>query len=251
MPVTVNGVELADADIERELDQHRGEHDATRLAVVSAVLRRLLRGEAQRLGLPGADSADDETLAQTLLEREATVPEPDAASCRRHYDNRPDGFRTGEWVEAEHILFQVTPRVPLEALRALAEDTLRQVQADPSCFAALARERSNCPSGADGGRLGRVLRGETAPEFERAVFTARTAGVLPQLVETRYGLHVVRAADRCEGERLPFETVRDDIARALAAAARDRAWKQYASLLIGRAKIEGIDLGGADSPLVQ
>ncbi len=254
MPVTVNGVELTDADIERELDHHHGENDATRLAVVSAVLRKLMRAEADRLGLPGAANMgdiDDDALALALLEREAPVPDPDETTCRRHYESRPDGFRSGEWVEAEHILFQVTPRVPLDALRDLALRTLAQVQADPSCLPALARERSNCPTGAGGGRLGRVFRGETAPEFERALFAAPTPGVLPQLIESRYGLHVVRVIDRCNGVRLPFDTVRGDIAHALTAAARDRAWKQYASLLIGRAKIEGIDLQGADSPLVQ
>ncbi|AJG19165.1 peptidylprolyl isomerase [Cupriavidus basilensis] len=248
MPVLVNGVELEDAEIERELAHHSGSPEPTRHAVVALILRHLVRAQARRLGLP---DSDDEALTQALLEREVGLPEPDEASCRRHYDHHLEHFREGEWVEAEHILFQVTPRVPLDALRATAEATLAQVQADPPAFAGLAIARSNCPTGAGGGRLGRVLRGETAPEFERAIFAARHPGVLARLVETRYGLHVVRVVARCEGVQLPFDAVRQSIARALAAAARDRAWKQYASLLIGGASIEGIDLGGAETPLVQ
>lgn len=250
MPVIVNGVELQDADIEREMDLHRGARDPTRLAVISAILRRLVRSEAERLGLASANM-DDDTLAPAVLAREAPVPEPDEASCRRHYDSRPWHFREGEWVEVEHILFQVTPRVPLDALREVAQQTLALIKGDPSSFAAQAKALSNCPSGMGGGRLGRVFRGETAPEFERAVFSTHAQGLLPQLVETRFGLHVVRLLDRSEGTRLPFEAVRGEIARALTDAARDRAWKQYASLLIGRADIEGIELEGADSPLLQ
>ncbi|SOZ18508.1 Peptidyl-prolyl cis-trans isomerase [Cupriavidus taiwanensis] len=226
MPVTVNGVELRDADIERELDHHHDADNPARLATISAILRLLMRAEAARIGLD-ADAMDDDALAQALLAREAATP------------------------EADHILFQVTPRVPLDALREVAAQTLALVRGDPASFAHHAGALSNCPSGANGGRLGRVFRGETAPEFERALFTAQHDGVLPQLVQTRFGLHIVRILERCPGTRLPFEAVRGEIARALDAAARDRAWKQYASLLVGRARIEGIELEGADSPLVQ
>ncbi|WER49267.1 peptidylprolyl isomerase [Cupriavidus sp. WKF15] len=250
MPVTVNGVELTDADIEREMDHHRDARNPAQMATVSAILRRLMRTEAERLGIARGDM-DDDALAQALLAQEAPVPDPDESSCRRHYDSRPDRFCEGEWVEVEHILFQVTPRVPLDALREVAQQTLALVKGDPSTFASHASALSNCPSGAGGGRLGRVFRGETAPEFERAVFSAQAQGLLPQLVETRFGLHIVRVLDRCGGNRLPFDVVRADIARALSDAARDRAWKQYASLLIGRASITGIELEGADSPLVQ
>ncbi|WP_454725650.1 MULTISPECIES: peptidylprolyl isomerase [Cupriavidus] len=247
MPILVNGVELEDADIERELAGHAGTREPARHAVVAAVLRHLVRAQARQLGLHG----DDETLTQALLEREVGLPEPDEASCRRHYDSHRERFRDGEWVDAAHILFQVTPRVPLDALRETAAATLAQALADPRAFAGLARERSNCPSGGAGGSLGRLFRGETVPEFERALFAARQPGVLPRLVETRHGLHVAQVLARCDGTQLPFDAVRQPIARALAAAARDRAWKQYASLLIGGARIEGIDLGGAATPLVQ
>jgi len=248
MPVVINGHELEDREVEQEMAAHRDAADPARMAVIALILRRLVREEADRLGLT---AADDDALAQALLDRETTVPAPDEATCRRYYDAHPAAFRAGEWADVDHILFQVTPRVPLDALRELARQTLEQVRERPETFAAVARESSNCPSAATGGTLGRLYRGETVPEFERAVLTGATVGVLPNVVETRHGLHVVRVSNRCVGERLPFESVHAGIAAALDAAARDRVWKQYASLLIGRAKIEGIDLAGADSPLVQ
>ena len=76
----------------------------------------------------------------------------------------------GELIEADHILFQVTPGVNLDMLRAHAKVVLDELMADPSRFAEVAREQSNCPSAAVGGSLGQLGRGDTVPEFERAVF---------------------------------------------------------------------------------
>ena len=67
MPVTVNGVELTDDDIEREMDQHRDARNPARMATVSAILRRLMRTEAERLGIARGDMDDD--ALETWLDR--------------------------------------------------------------------------------------------------------------------------------------------------------------------------------------
>ena len=59
----------------------------------------------------------------------------------------------GELIEADHILFQVTPGVNLDMLRAHARVVLDELMADPSRFAEVAREQSNRPSAAVGGSL--------------------------------------------------------------------------------------------------
>jgi len=248
MPVIVNGVELSDADLEQELPHHADAANPQRRAITALVLRRVMLDEARRLGLH-ADG--DEAAIQALLDTQARAPEPDAATCRRHYDAHPDRFVVGERVEADHILFQVTPQVDLDRLRAHAETVLQEVLADPACFAQRARELSNCPSAAVGGSLGQLGRGDTVPEFERAVFGPAAGTVLPRLVETRHGLHIVRVARHVAGRRLPYEQVADRIAQALAAASRDTAWRQYLRMLVGRARIEGIELEGTAGALVQ
>ena len=45
----------------------------------------------------------------------------------------------GELIEADHILFQVTPGVNLDMLRAHAKVVLDELMADPSRFAEVAR----------------------------------------------------------------------------------------------------------------
>lgn len=248
MAVKVNDVELTDAEMAAELPLHDGAQNPVKRATTALVLRRVLLDEAARLGIV---SPDPEEAIEMLLEKEVRVPTPDEQTCRRYYDQHQARFTVGELLEADHILFQVTPGVDLEALRGLAQDTLAMLIDDPSSFAEKAKALSNCPSGAVGGSLGQLARGATAPEFERAIFAMRANELLPRLLETRYGLHIVRVNRRVEGKLQPYEAVAASIAHALAAASRDTAWKQYMKLLVGRARVEGIELEGAESSLVQ
>ncbi|HYG41566.1 MAG TPA: peptidylprolyl isomerase [Bordetella sp.] len=248
MPVIVNGVELSDADLQQELPRHGDAANPQRRAITALVLRQVMLDEARRLGLPG-DS--DTAIIDALLDTQATSPEPDDQACRRHYDTHPERFTVGELVEVDHILFQVTPQVDLPRLRERAEAVLQRARAEPGRFAELACALSNCPSASVGGSLGQLGRGDTVPEFERAVFGPPAGTVLPRLVETRHGLHIVRVARHVAGRLLPYPQVAPRIAQALTAASRDTAWRQYARMLVGRARIEGIELEGADGHLVQ
>jgi peptidyl-prolyl cis-trans isomerase C len=152
---------------------------------------------------------------------------------------------------ARHILFQVTPGAPVPAIRGLAEAVLHELRANPALFTERAREHSNCPSGANGGNLGELQRGETLPEFEKAIFEDVAIGVLPKLVTARHGFHIIAVDQRIEGKQLPYDIVRDDVAAELRRRSEARALSQYVRVLAGNADIEGVELDAATSPLVQ
>jgi peptidyl-prolyl cis-trans isomerase C len=218
-----------------------------------AAVHELLRQRARELELldDGADEAARGEAIERLLAREVRVPEPTPEECRRWYDAHPERYRSGERVHARHILFQVTPGTPVPAIRAVAEAMLKELRMQPGLFDARAREKSNCPSGAQGGQLGQLQRGATVPEFEQAIFEGSELGVLPKLVNTRYGFHIVAVDRRIPGEPLPFEAVAERVARELRAAAEQRALGQYVRVLAGQAELEGVALEAATSPLVQ
>lgn len=218
-----------------------------------AAVHELLRQRAIAIGLLAADAseADTETAIESLLGHEIPVPTPAETECRRYYDQHPGEFRSGELAFVRHILFQVTPGVPVNQVRALAERTLMAVRSDAGAFGEQARGLSNCPSSVFGGNLGQIGRGETVPEFEAAIFADGSVGVLPNLVKTRYGFHVVAVDRRESGELVPFEAVRALIADRLSAAVEQRALTQYVTLLAGEAEITGVDLTKASSPLIQ
>lgn len=62
-------------------------------------------------------------------------------------------------------------------------------------FAALAREHSQCPSGAQGGDLGRFGRGQMVPEFDKVVFSAQVKEVQGP-VKTQFGYHLLEVTER-------------------------------------------------------
>ena len=190
-----------------------------------------------------------------LLERELQVPDPTEDACRRQHAAHPARYRSGERVLARHILFAVTPGTDVVALRNRAEACLLDVRchdgSDGDGFARAAAELSNCPSGADGGSLGWLAIGDCAPEFAREIFGHVEVGVLPRLVHSRFGLHVVEVLEREGGQAQPFEAVRGAVAMTLRQQSFVTALRQYLQLLAGNARLEGVELDAADTPLVQ
>ena len=239
MSISVNGVEVTATD---------------RTTNEFAAVRELLRQRALAIGIlaSGAtDKAEIESGIEELLAREVLTPEPTEEECRRHYESHPKEFQSGELVHARHILFQVTPAVSVPELRVRAEDTLNGLLREPARFDAVAREMSNCPSGQQGGNLGQIGRGDTVPEFEKALFRLGPTGLLRELVKTRYGFHIVAIDQRIPGKALPFDIVRDQIVDRLRSHVSEKAMRQYVSVLAGQAEIDGVDLAGSTSPLVQ
>ena len=212
--------------------------------VAAAVSHELLRQRAVQLGLVAADarSAAADLAIEQLLEQEVTIDVPGDAECRRYYEAHGEEFTSGELVSACHILFQVTPRVQVPALRARAELTLAELLQDPSRFEAVARQLSNCPSGQHGGNLGQLGRGDTVPEFEKALFNGTYIGIYPQLVRTRFGFHILRVDRRESGRVLPVELVRDRIAARLSEHTSAGALARYVRQLAAAAVVSGAEL---------
>jgi peptidyl-prolyl cis-trans isomerase C len=102
-----------------------------------------------------------------------------------------------------------------------------------------------------GGNLGWLRADECAPEFAKELFGRPDIGVLPQLVHSRFGLHVVEVVEREAGAVRDFEAVREAVEQALRQQTFATALRQYVSLLAGRADIAGVDLDAAATPLVQ
>jgi peptidyl-prolyl cis-trans isomerase C len=227
----------------------------------------LLRQAAQRAGLleasdqASADGVVSEAASraiEALLDRELKVPEPAEDACRRYFAAHQGDYRTGERVRARHILFAVTPGVDVAALRKQAEPVFLDVRCHDGRggqaadrFADAARKWSNCPSGAEGGDLGWLTAGDCAPEFARELFGHVEVGVLPRLVHSRFGLHVVEVLAREPGVAQPFEEVRAAVANSLRQQTFVTALRQYLSLLAGQATLEGVELDPAETPLVQ
>jgi peptidyl-prolyl cis-trans isomerase C len=225
----------------------------------------LLRQAAKASGLldqgdaPATDgvlSEEASTAIEALLEQTLLIPEPSEEACQRHHSANVATYSTGERVNVRHILFAVTQGVDVVALRNRAETTLLDVRCHDGNnledgFAKSASTLSNCPSGAEGGSLGWLTAADCAPEFAKEIFGQTEVGVLPRLVHSRFGLHVVEVLERVPGEEQAYDAVRGAVAMSLRQKTYVTALRQYLSLLAGEATVVGVDLEASDTLLVQ
>lgn len=252
----VNGVPLVDAGETLDAPALR-QRACTELLRQAAIAQGLLAGDdpAPQAGVVSEAASD---AIEQLLDTALQLPDPGDEACRRHYAAHTARYAIGERVQARHILFAVTPGVDVNALRQRAEaclldvrNTTRQEQAESDRFAQAAAVTSNCPSGAQGGALGWLRREDCAPEFAKELFGHVEVGVLPRLVHSRFGLHVVQVLARDAGRTPSYGEVSAAVAQSLRQQSFVTALAQYLRLLAGQAQVHGVDLEAADTPLVQ
>jgi peptidyl-prolyl cis-trans isomerase D len=101
-------------------------------------------------------------------------------------------------VQASHILFKVDPQMPpavKAAVKAQAQDILAKIKAGAD-FAAMAKQYGTDGTKDKGGDLGYFDKTSMVPEFSKAAFGASGLGLLPTLVETNFGYHIVKVTGK-------------------------------------------------------
>ena len=80
--------------------------------------------------------------------------------------------------------------------------------------AELAKKNSQCPSAPKGGELGYFTRGQMVKPFEDAAF-ALQSGEISDVVETRFGYHIILVQNKESKRQLGLEEVAEQIKAAL------------------------------------
>jgi peptidyl-prolyl cis-trans isomerase C len=224
-----------EAAVERDFQQARGqfktEQDWSRFLSSSGFDPASFRTELRTRNVV------DLVVKQEAARMPAVVSDADA---KAFYDQNPKLFDAGERVRASHILLRVPEGAGADvkkAARARAEAILARVRKGED-FAAVAREVSEDPgSGPRGGDLGVFGKGQMVPPFEQAAF-ALPAGQVSGLVETSFGLHIIKVQERLPAGKVPFEPVKGQIKDHLAQTRRDKAVNDLVQGLKAKAKIE-------------
>lgn len=158
---------------------------------------------------------------------------------KAYYDKNPQLFKQPEQVKASHILIKVEPTAD-EAAKAAARKKIQDIQQklkDGGDFAALAREYSEGPSGAKGGDLGYFSRGQMVKPFEDTAF-AMKPGEVSDLVETRFGYHLMKVYEMKPEQTLAYGDVKDKIAQRLKQEKIETEANLYVQNLKKDAKVE-------------
>jgi len=166
------------------------------------------------------------------------ITEDDA---KKYYSENKKQFETTEQVRASHILIKPDTTDPnadpneLKAkAKAKAEDLLKQIKGGAD-FATLARANSGCSSATGGGDLGFFRRNQMVPSFSKASFELKV-GQVSEIVETRFGYHIIKATGRKSAGVISFEQAKDDIINELTQKKRQELANQYIESLKAKAK---------------
>tara|TARA_B100000315_G_scaffold116653_1_gene106981 strand:- start:17659 stop:19596 length:1938 start_codon:yes stop_codon:yes gene_type:complete len=154
-------------------------------------------------------------------------------SIENYYTDHVDEFIVAESVRASHILTKNLPvNVDLEdsekmkkkieedlekqkkEARKKAEDILTEVKENGN-FEELAKKYSEDHSNSqNGGDLGYFSRGGMIKEFEDVAFSLKV-GEISDVVETKYGYHIIKITDKKEAGTKPLSDVEDEIKEKL------------------------------------
>jgi peptidyl-prolyl cis-trans isomerase C len=155
------------------------------------------------------------------------------------YDGNLQLFKQPEQVKASHILIKVdaaaTDAQKAEARKKI--DAVQQKLKDGGDFAELAKEYSEGPSNSRGGDLGYFKRGQMVKPFDDAVFAMQPDEV-SDIVETRFGYHIIKVYDKKPEQTLAYADVKDQLNQQLKQEKVEKEATKYIDQLKKDAKIE-------------
>ncbi len=181
------------------------------------------------------------------------------------YKKNPDKFQNPEKVRASHILISANPyeigeeikskskkeisedelKTKVEKImaekQAKAEKVLKEVKADKTKFAQLAKKYSDDPGSAkQGGDLGFFAKDQMVPEFANVAFSAKPDTV-SDLVKSQFGYHIIYVQDRRAAGITPFEKAKQGIEEYLITQKQVKALDDLTIAAKKKAKIEYMD----------
>ncbi len=161
------------------------------------------------------------------------------ADTRAYYNENPALFKKPEQVKASHILIKVeSDATDLEkAQKRIETAKIHQKLKDGQDFAELARQHSQGPSAENGGDLGYFGRGQMVKPFEDAAFALKP-GEVSEIVETRFGYHLIKVFDKQPEGVMAYEEVKERLTEHLKAQRIDQEARNYIDNLKKDAKIE-------------
>ena len=165
-----------------------------------------------------------------------TVPDKE---IKAYYDSHTDLFKQPEQVRASHILIKVEPKdtesKKSEALKKIKEVQEKQKKGED--FAELAKKYSQGPSNTKGGDLGYFRRGQMVPPFEAVAFKLNP-GEVSDIVNTRFGYHLIKVVDKKPESTVPYDAIKARIGQYLKQEKVQKEVRQFVDKLRKEAKVE-------------
>ena len=225
---------VPESDIDAQIAQIRGQFQTDAQFQQALTMQKMTLAAVR-------DDARSELGVEKLVETEiagkiAVTPE----AVTDFYQKNQDKFQQGARVRASHILIAVPETADAAAkqqAKTKAEAVLKDLKGGKD-FAAAAKESSQDPGSApSGGDLGFFEQGQMVPPFEQAAFALKP-GAMSELVESPFGFHIIKVAEKQDARVVPLEEAKPKIDEFLSGQNRQTQTQAFVSTLKAKAKIE-------------
>jgi len=227
-------ITVPDAEVDAQVAQIRAQFPS------DAQFQQALTAQRTTLEAVRNDARDgmsaDKLVESEIASKVAVKPE----AVTDFYQKNQDKFQQGPRVRASHILIGIPQNADAatkQQAKAKADALLKDLKAGKD-FAAAAKENSQDPGSApNGGDLGYFEKGQMVPPFEQAAFALK-AGEMSEVVETQFGYHIIKVADKQESRVVPLEEAKGQIQEYLTQQNRHAETELFVNALRAKAKVE-------------
>ena len=227
-------IAVADAEVDAQVEQIRKQFPN------EAQFQQALTAQKTTLEAIRNDTRD-EMSASKLVETEIATKiavKPEAVTD--FYNKNQDKFQQGPRVRASHILIGIPQNADAatkQQAKTKAETLLNDLKGGKD-FAEAAKANSQDPGSApNGGDLGYFEQGQMVPPFEQAAFALKP-GEMSDIVETQFGYHIIKVADKQNSRVVPLDEAKGQIEEYLTQQNRHAQTELFVQGLKTKAKIE-------------
>lgn len=130
----------------------------------------------------------------------------------KYYEQHQKDFTRQAQFRLSHILLAVDSQWPKYNKKEAGDklSVLRKRILAGEDFAGLATANSDCKSKTKGGDIGWFAPGQLTPEMEKAVALLKV-GEMSEIVEDRFGLHIIKIVERKDAFTSPLDDVREKV----------------------------------------
>jgi len=227
-------IAVADAEIDAQVAQIRSQFPN------DAQFQQALTAQNTTLEAVRNDTRDEMSAAKLVDSEIASKIAVKPEAVTDFYNKNQDKFQQGARVRASHILIGIPQNADAatkQQARAKADALLKDLKSGKD-FAATAKANSQDPGSApNGGDLGYFEQGQMVPPFEQAAFALKP-GEMSEVVESQFGYHIIKVADRQDTRVVPLEEAKAQIEEFLTQQNRHAQTELFVNALRAKAKIE-------------
>ena len=143
-----------------------------------------------------------------------SIPDDLHLLAKEYYDSHPEKFLNAERIKVSHILFrfkETDDKESKDKKLSLANTVLSELKQGMD-FALAARKYSEDPGSATtGGEMNYFGRGRMVKPFEEAAFNLKKAGDISDIIETKFGYHIILLIDYHESNSTPYNKVKSEL----------------------------------------